>query len=1092
MKRILFAVSIVFGLSVSLHAQAPCTTGYESVDPHQGTVQAAIDAAPSGSVICLAAGSVTYTATVDPTAVGTKCTEIRGHGSFVAPWGSAAETIIYVNAPANNEAFYGRTKAGCRSMISNIRFTFDENSDQHIYSIVGFNDSGPDGTSGLPPIYHHNDFIITGQCQQPIIIDAATQGGLIYRNVFTSESIAGSGCHHGSTNIIPVRHESPQAATTWDSADTFGSADTTGLNNLYVETNYFKNFDVAADLTSGSRTVWRFNEMHNAATGGHGYDSNAVGDRHEEQYNNTYYCDDTYNVPAWIAQRGATWRIFNNIYPAFDVTKCAIESSAANAAIKFSQYRLIQCDAGNIGGWPGVFPDTYPVSHQVGWGWISGSNINVGSSTAQGIPGGAGFDQALDPIYTFANTNNTGNPLVNIASGYVGDCRAMAYSNTGKTSGTTLVIPSGSSQGNPYVNVGQEAVAVISDLVGGSAPTISDSLGNTWTAIQGGTNGSLRLTAWHSHIAHAGTMVVTFTFGSSPAARSGTVVVMRGMTATPADQNPAVATSFPSSYTVSVAGGGTGYSSSVGNCSNASATTGGSGTGLTVDIVASGGVITAASTCAVGSGYAVGNTVTVSGGGGNATLTLTDARYKGPSSGTLAQANEIVLGYFALQGPLDKTGNSTIINDAVDAVAPDLRAASCSACSGFTGLGIAGTLGSTDTTNATVAVSYRPVAATTAVQPQIADATANRTGIAGTISFKVTGSDSTSLDLQNTDFIVADQEYFVQASGVNTSCPTGSTCTPFNGTTGTGWGPRSLRPTTCTFDSMTGAGVAYWSTDQGSWNTSGGGGQGVMDLCTATNTWTNAVYVPYDYPNPLATVTGGSCTPDHLTYTDQPASALAGASLGTTAVGVYDSGNNLCADATNTITLSKNGSATYGTLSSSSSLSKAASSGVATWTDLSINTAGSGTIDAAASGLTGTTSNSITISASCTPDHLAWIAQPSNAVLGASLGTVSVGVYDISNNLCSSDSSTSITLSKDGSATWGTLVSGSSLTKTDSSGVATWTDLSVTATTGTGAIQSAASGLAGAGSVDITISAAPPAGTGGGLKLKLRLKGFVN
>ncbi len=67
-------------------------------------------------------------------------------------------------------------------------------------------------------------------------------------------------------------------------------------------------------------------------------------------------------------------------------------------------------------------------------------------------------------------------------------------------------------------------------------------------------------------------------------------------------------------------------------------------------------------------------------------------------------------------------------------------------------------------------------------------------------------------------------------------------------TAGIGSGARSSRPSTCV------TGVAYWSTDQGSWN--GGSnsfytGQGVLDKCTSTNTWTNDVYHPYAYPHPL-------------------------------------------------------------------------------------------------------------------------------------------------------------------------------------------------------------------------------------------------
>lgn len=109
--------------------------------------------------------------------------------------------------------------------------------------------------------------------------------------------------------------------------------------------------------------------------------------------------------------------------------------------------------------------------------------------------------------------------------------------------------------------------------------------------------------------------------------------------------------------------------------------------------------------------------------------------------------------------------------------------------------------------------------------------------------------------------VVANRDYYPQASGVQTS-PT----SPFDGTSGTGWGTLANRPTTCT------AGVAYWATDQGSWNTSTtntygvqmNGADGVLYKATAENTWT-LYYTPYTYPHPLATnSSSGSSPPKRL------------------------------------------------------------------------------------------------------------------------------------------------------------------------------------------------------------------------------------
>ncbi len=100
-----------------------------------------------------------------------------------------------------------------------------------------------------------------------------------------------------------------------------------------------------------------------------------------------------------------------------------------------------------------------------------------------------------------------------------------------------------------------------------------------------------------------------------------------------------------------------------------------------------------------------------------------------------------------------------------------------------------------------------------------------------------------SVTLQNADYYL------------NSDSGSGANCTGFTGATGVGCGTRASRPSTCT------TGVAYWSTDQGSWNSSGSGGQGVLDKCTATNTWTNAWYTPYAYPHPLDTGQAGPAPP---------------------------------------------------------------------------------------------------------------------------------------------------------------------------------------------------------------------------------------
>ena len=100
--------------------------------------------------------------------------------------------------------------------------------------------------------------------------------------------------------------------------------------------------------------------------------------------------------------------------------------------------------------------------------------------------------------------------------------------------------------------------------------------------------------------------------------------------------------------------------------------------------------------------------------------------------------------------------------------------------------------------------------------------------------------------------VLANRDYYAE---VSQSAQTSAT-SPFNGTTGTGYGTLARRPATCT------AGVGYWATDQGTWNSYSSTQEGELFTCTSTNTWTMH-YEPYAYPHPLTTggTTEGSGNP---------------------------------------------------------------------------------------------------------------------------------------------------------------------------------------------------------------------------------------
>jgi hypothetical protein len=99
--------------------------------------------------------------------------------------------------------------------------------------------------------------------------------------------------------------------------------------------------------------------------------------------------------------------------------------------------------------------------------------------------------------------------------------------------------------------------------------------------------------------------------------------------------------------------------------------------------------------------------------------------------------------------------------------------------------------------------------------------------------------------------MIANRDWYTDNSKGAPQAQTSST-SPFNGSSGVGFGTLANRPTNCTPH------VAYWATDQGSWNASGNSfGQGELFVCTATDTWT-LQYTPYTYPHPLTNPDPGS------------------------------------------------------------------------------------------------------------------------------------------------------------------------------------------------------------------------------------------
>ena len=213
-------------------------------------------------------------------------------------------------------------------------------------------------------------------------------------------------------------------------------------------------------------------------------------------------------------------------------------------------------------------------------------------------------------------------------------------------------------------------------------------------------------------------------------------------------------------------------------------------------------------------------------------------------------------------------------------------------------------------------------------------------------------------------------------------------------------------------------------------------------------------------------ITVGAVT--KLAFTTLPTSAVS-TNLITPAVQVSaeDAGGNLVSSYSGNITVAIGTNPGGGTLSGT--LTVAATGGVSSFPDLSIDKAGTGyTLTAAATGLTGATSPAFNITVGPV-SQLVFTVQPTSAIAGASLTpTVVVSAEDAGGNIATSFSS-AITVAIGTNAGGGTLSGTATVTAT--SGVSSFSNLSINLMGVGYTLTAAATGLPTATSSGFTISA---------------------
>ncbi len=204
--------------------------------------------------------------------------------------------------------------------------------------------------------------------------------------------------------------------------------------------------------------------------------------------------------------------------------------------------------------------------------------------------------------------------------------------------------------------------------------------------------------------------------------------------------------------------------------------------------------------------------------------------------------------------------------------------------------------------------------------------------------------------------------------------------------------------------------------------------------------------------------------PPTLQFQIQPSNVTAGNAISPSVkVKFVNSLGTTITSITSTVTITISGS---GTFAGSSTLSVAAVSGVATFSNLIPTTSGSYTLTAASSGSTSATSNSFTVAAGTTATKLLFGIQPSAVNAGSAITpAVTVRVTDAYGNTLTGNTS-AVTI---GISSGGVLAGSSTLTVNAVAGVATFSNLVPTAA-GAYTLAATDGALTGATSSSFTVS----------------------
>ena len=318
-------------------------------------VQAAVNAAPNGSKILIPDGSYTWSSQVNISNF------VILQAQNMPTWPTPSNVNISHGGGSTYLISISASSAG-NTTLAGINFLAGSGTNSQSWV-------GVQGTS--QPVLMHDCTFNVPNFQLLHAVEWYSGNGVVWHCHFfcNSGQGSGSGCFYNMGNLP------------WYGADTFGTQDSAGTTNFYLEDCIFDNlYNQALDFGDNARAVVRYNTLNNSQGLTHG-DTGLQGGRAIELYNNSFNYTQVNGqwVPMsrWFWWRAGTARVHDN-----NVQQIASGGYYSTASSwQFIDESLTRSGVGS----PCQTEGNYP-----GWHWPG--------------TGGNGTSEIVDPVYIWNNS----------------------------------------------------------------------------------------------------------------------------------------------------------------------------------------------------------------------------------------------------------------------------------------------------------------------------------------------------------------------------------------------------------------------------------------------------------------------------------------------------------------------------------------------------------------------------------------------------------------------------------------------------------------------------------------------------------------